>query len=406
MDNTHNEVPGSIYLNNGRYYWKVKLPGEKRRRAIPLKPSGSQFATKNRDVANAIAGEMWQRATSLSSQAVTIKNLDELCDAHLKELKDYHSISEYDWIKLIYKQLSDMYGDVEPDQFSPLCLKRFRDWCIHGGDADKTLSVTTVNKKLSRVKKLFKWAVSEQICSAIVAYGLETVAPLKNGRSKAKPVKTVKPAAKNDIFAVLDYLTPTLRDMVTLQYYSGMRAGEMCDMKAEEIDTSGKTWIYTPGKHKTKHKGKARIVAFGPHCQKILHPRLIQKSGEDYIFSPRESEQERLFELHLRRKTPINAGNRPGTNRRENPQKKIGEKWQSKSYQKAIKKAFARARKDGKELVEWTSHQLRHSAATEVRKMCGLETASAFLGHADIETTKIYAERAQEEAVKAAEMFG
>ena len=41
---THN-LPGSIYKNGTRYWWKVKLPGEKTPKSRPLKPFGSSMAT-------------------------------------------------------------------------------------------------------------------------------------------------------------------------------------------------------------------------------------------------------------------------------------------------------------------------------------------------------------------------
>ena len=37
-------LPGTIYNNNGYYYWSVKLPGDVNRRKIPLKLSGAKHA--------------------------------------------------------------------------------------------------------------------------------------------------------------------------------------------------------------------------------------------------------------------------------------------------------------------------------------------------------------------------
>ena len=41
----------------------------------------------------------------------------------------------------------------------------------------------------------------------------------------------------------------------------------------------------------------------------------------------------------------------------------------------------------------WHPHQLKHACGTEVRKRFGAEAARAFLGHAKLSTTEIYAER-------------
>jgi site-specific recombinase XerC len=46
----------------------------------------------------------------------------------------------------------------------------------------------------------------------------------------------------------------------------------------------------------------------------------------------------------------------------------------------------------------WNPNQLRHSAATEIRKRFGLEAAQVTLGHAAADVTQVYAERDLEKA--------
>ena len=57
-------------------------------------------------------------------------------------------------------------------------------------------------------------------------------------------------------------------------------------------------------------------------------------------------------------------------------------------------------------MPHWTPNQLRHTKATELRKQLGLDVAGAVLGHSKLETTQIYAERAQDLAVRAARETG
>jgi site-specific recombinase XerC len=50
--------------------------------------------------------------------------------------------------------------------------------------------------------------------------------------------------------------------------------------------------------------------------------------------------------------------------------------------------------KDGTEpLPHWAPNQLRHAAATEIRKAYGLESAQAVLGHSHMNVLEIYAEK-------------
>ena len=41
----------------------------------------------------------------------------------------------------------------------------------------------------------------------------------------------------------------------------------------------------------------------------------------------------------------------------------------------------------------WSPNQLRHAAATEIRRRYGLEGAQVTLGHASADVSQIYAER-------------
>ena len=88
------------------------------------------------------------------------------------------------------------------------------------------------------------------------------------------------------------------------------------------------------------------------------------------------------------------------------------------SYGKAVKYAITAINKEIMEKAEeegiknpklipnWTPYQLRHTAATKVRKEMGYETAGAALGHTNMSATAIYAERNQGLADEAAKRFG
>ena len=44
-------------------------------------------------------------------------------------------------------------------------------------------------------------------------------------------------------------------------------------------------------------------------------------------------------------------------------------------------------------MAHWHPNQLRHTAATEVRRRFGLEAAQVLLGHSKADVTQMYAER-------------
>ena len=49
---------------------------------------------------------------------------------------------------------------------------------------------------------------------------------------------------------------------------------------------------------------------------------------------------------------------------------------------------------------EWCPLQLRHTAATLIRAKYGVEATKAILGHSRVETSQIYAERDEQQAVR------
>ena len=81
--------------------------------------------------------------------------------------------------------------------------------------------------------------------------------------------------------------------------------------------------------------------------------------------------------------TPSQAKRR----RKRNPARAPGDRYSLNSYRGAIAKA---CRKAG--VPNWHPHQLRHNAATRLRKEFGLDMARCILGHRSPAVTEVYAE--------------
>jgi len=62
-------LPGEVYQQNGRWWWKVKLPGESRLKARGLKPEGARYATKDWEQACELALAMWESAIAAQVRA-------------------------------------------------------------------------------------------------------------------------------------------------------------------------------------------------------------------------------------------------------------------------------------------------------------------------------------------------
>ena len=67
-------VPGCLFIGSGRYWWRVKLPGETELKARPLVPGGGSYATNDPGVAEQVARDMYARATCGPPETILLLN--------------------------------------------------------------------------------------------------------------------------------------------------------------------------------------------------------------------------------------------------------------------------------------------------------------------------------------------
>ena len=299
--------------------------------------------------------------------------------------------------KLALRPVKQLYGHTAADQFGPLALNAIRQHLIEV----QKLSRKEINKRIGRIKRVFKWAVSEELIPPSVFEGLRTVDGLRMGRTTARETKPVKPMDDAVVEATLRYTSPQVSAMIQLQRVTGLRPGEVTNMRVCDIDQTDEVWIYRPAKHKTAHLGVRKEVPLGPKAQELLKP-FLKRSPDAYLFSPREAEEwrhaQRAVKRNPNRKTKVfpselRARERRHQAKRRPREKPIHEQYNTVSYRRAICHAIAKAKRAGVAIAHWHPHQLRHTRATEVRRRYGVEAAQVALCHARADVTEIYAER-------------
>jgi len=303
------------------------------------------------------------------------------------------------------RPLSELYGDTLAAEFGPRALAAVRHKMVQMGWCR-----TNVNKMVGRVKRMFRWAAEHEVIPANVYHGLQTLKGLVQGRSEAKETDPVKPAPQEHIDAVEPYVSRQVWTLIQLQLLTAARSGELVILRPCDIDQTGKIWTYRPAQHKTSHHGFSRTIYFGPRAQEVLRPFLLRPVGA-YCFSPAEAMAEWRQENFTNRKTPQHQGNTAETNVKDRPSRMPGEHYTVSGYghaiTKAIKKAFRPEVMSDAEFATWKPpqhwhpHQLRHNAATFLRKEFGLETARIILGHRSAAITEVYAELDQQKALEA-----
>jgi integrase len=326
--------------------------------------------------------------------------------------------SEIYEVKIVIRALRELYGDKPIAEFGPLCVKAARQRWVNEGR-----SRTECNRRVGLIKRIFKWAVSEELAPAAVYQAVSTITGLQKGRTVARELEPIGPVDDAVVDATLPHLNRHVRGMVEFQRLTGSRPGEVCSIRRADIEMGGAVWLYKPATHKTAWRGKSRVIAIGPKAQGMLR-EFFTPDITDYLFSPRRAVEELNADRSAKRKTPRYRSHmeRNTEKRVKNPRRTPSEKYDPQSYGTSIDRACDRAfplpsllaqRKDEshakwwerltpaeqaevkvwRKAHRWHPNQLRHSYATKTRKVFGLEHAGAALGHSKMKVTEVYAER-------------
>lgn len=301
-------------------------------------------------------------------------------------------------VRLALKHLWRVYGHTLVREFGPLKLQAMQERFVQ---ADHSREY--VNKLSAVIRRAFKWAVSQEMVPPTIHQALSTVPGLRKGRTPAREPEPVAPVVPDAVTeATLPFLPPVVADMVKVQRFTGCRPGEVCAMRPCDVERSGEVWTYRPASHKTQHHGRQRIILIGPKAQVILRPYLL-RDATSYCFSPGESEAKRKTEMRARRRTKVQPSQ--VDRRKRQPKREPSDRYVKDAYNRAIRRAVNRANKqrakdaadrgesEYEHVPAWSPNQLRHSAATEIRRQFGLEAAQTVLGHAKADITQVYAER-------------
>jgi len=359
--------------------------------------------------------------------AITVKELQArfwtYAEQYYRTLTDGR-VKELEQFRLALRPLKDLYANTPATDFGPRALKTVQQRMIEIGWCRPY-----INKQVNRIRHIFRWAVSDEMIPGSVLHALQAVPGLKRGRSDASEPEAVKPVPINLVEAVEPFVSRQVWAMIQLQLFTAARAGEICQMRPCDIDREGETWVYRPPHHKTAWHGHTKKIWIGPRGQQVLSPFLLRE-GQAYCFSPAEAEEERRQRLHEARVTPLKYGNTRGTNVKDDPQWSAGDRYTTCAYRRAIARACDQAfpppeplgkredethagwqkrltKEQKAELAAWRTshrwhpHQLRHNAATELRKEFGIEAARIILGHHSAAVTEIYAEKDEREAIEA-----
>lgn len=360
-------LPGTLWINRGRWNWRVTLPGEDRRRNYPLRLPKQKLALpeeRGSDLAESIAWRIWEKATKASAPHDNGMTLDQVVARFLAWAEsayrrtDGTPTREIVNCEIALRSLRAMHGAEPIDNVGYEHILAARDALentVDGEDGPK-YHRNTINQRVGVWKRFVRWALDNRLCSPRTKADWWAMSNLARLRSKALESVPVGPVPHWMVKATLPYVSPTAAAMIRVQELCGARPGEICAMRPCDIERRRKVWVYRPGQHKTLHRDQVRVIVLGPQAQTILLAHLGKRpnwKSDAPMFPPQE----------IPKRTPARPGDRT-------------------SYVQVIRYAVKAARKAGAKSIEnWTPNQLRHACGTRVRRRFGADVAGAVLGH-------------------------
>jgi integrase len=311
--------------------------------------------------------------------------------------------AEFTCYKLVMRPLSFLHGDALAKDFGPLALKAVRQLWIDGylhpkHGEQQTLARNVINKHIHRLRRIFRWAVENELIDESIWRRLQAVEGLRRGQSAARETPGVHAIPRAIVEATLPTLQPMIADMVMLQLETGARPGEIVRIRAIDIDMTGATWLYKPAAHKTAYLGHARAICLGPKAQAIVR-RWLVADVQAFLFSPkrcREEQNAARRAARLAQGTPLYPSHvaHMAKKKKKSPKRAPGRCYTVTGYNRAIARAIERhnqGKPENEHLPSWHLHQLRHLRALEVKRAAGLDAARAVLGHRDANISEMYA---------------
>lgn len=227
-------------------------------------------------------------------------------------------------------------------------------------------SRAVVNARIKRVRTVWRWAERKKLVAPGSWAALVAVPPVLANRPGARDSQRAKTTDMGEVKAVCRHLAPVVRALLLVQFWTGMRSGEVREMRASDVQEG----TYKPRRHKTDYRGHPRSVELGTRAMAVLRPWLAAalEAGPDAA----------VF-----------------------PSPKTGDCWTRDGYAHAIRRAALAAG-----LPHFHAYLCRGATRMRVSKALGDEAARSVLGHRHLSTTLGYGTRDEELAKEAARRLG
>ncbi len=308
----------SLFKKGENWYIDYYLDGRRKREAVGPNRKVAERALAKRQVQ--VAENRFLDIVQKSK--VTFEHLS---DSYLKYAETNKSSWKRDWYSL--RSLKSALGGKQLHQITPLSIEGYKN------ARSQAVSPATVNRELACLKHMFTKAIQWQMTSS---NPVKMVKMLKENNERLRYLQT------NEVHKLMEQLPDRLRPIVNFALYTGMRKGEILNLKWEDLDF-GQKIIFV----KNTKNGEMREI---PMAEAVFNELKSWPHRTTYVFC--DSDGTRI--------TSIKG-----------------------AYSSAVKRAG---------ISDFTFHDLRHTFASHLA-MSGVDllTIKELLGHKSINMTLRYA---------------
>lgn len=283
--------------------------------------------------------ESFSKQEVLSNNSTSIK-LSTFQLEYINYMKKTHSPKYISSIELTFRKIIKHIGDINLDRLNNKVLEEFIATIFTKSQAAASLYYRTLKASLNK-------AVSWEYLT------MNPLVKVKLPKMQKKDPLFIKPEEFQQI--ILNTKSNLLRDLFTIAFYTGMRLGEVVNMRWSWIDFSNKLIkVKVSEMFITKSKKERTIPMNKTVFETIdtLKMNLLHKDNDGYVF-------------HIRYSVKLN------------------EDYVSKNFKKAVRKTNLNQN------IHF--HTLRHSFASNlIQNGASIFVCKELLGHEDIKTTMIY----------------
>lgn len=187
-----------------------------------------------------------------------------------QELKTVKKLKSYDRIKLALKNFNMVFGDIKVNNIKPIDIENYQEKRADDGRAPATIDME-VKIAQTAVTKAFD---NDKIDGRALKAFRKVRRKLKKGSNARKRILTI-----SEYLSLIENAPSHLKAMIIIGFNTGMRAGEIRELKWSYIDRKKKIISLPPSVTKEK---RSKVIPINHHVGHVLdnQPRGLK---HDYV---------------------------------------------------------------------------------------------------------------------------